>query len=156
MTEGYSPGCFTIESYMAGTDTDNGHFSLRAMRKRILVGLWIRPLQSSEKVLNVGNQIRRPVWDRRRRELRLGKTVIKEFVWPAPNQERILHAFQQAGWPNQIRDPLPRKRGICPKRRLHDAIKCLNRNRMHRDIKFHGDGTGQGVLMRIRSRKKKK
>ena len=91
-----------------------------------------------------------PIWDTQRRELRIGNVVIKRFKWPASNQEQVLRAFQEEGWPSQIDDPLPPDPKICPKRRLHDTIKCLNRRRVNSAIKFRGDGTGQGVILEIR------
>lgn len=91
-----------------------------------------------------------PIWDMQRRELRLGSIVVKRFKWPASNQEQVLKAFQEEGWPAQIDDPLPPDPKICPKRRLHDTIKCLNRRQVNSAIKFRGDGTGQGVLLEIR------
>ena len=90
-----------------------------------------------------------PVWDRERRELRLGGTVVKRFKWPAENQERVLDAFQELGWPGHIDDPLEQHPRICPKRRLHDTLKCLNRKQISGAIKFRGDGTGRGVLLEI-------
>ncbi len=90
-----------------------------------------------------------PVWDRDRRELRLDDVLVKRFKWPATNQERILNAFQDNGWPRKISDPLDVDPKICPKRRLHDTIKCLNRKQLCGAIKFRGDGTGQGVLLEI-------
>ena len=97
-----------------------------------------------------------PVWDKKRRELRLGDVIVKRFKWPATNQERILQAFQEEGWPVKIIDPLPPHPGICPKRRLHDTIKCLNRRQINGSLKFRGDGTGQGVLVEIRVPQSKK
>ena len=90
-----------------------------------------------------------PVWDRSRRELRLGNKLIKRFKWPAENQERVLDAFEDNGWPTHISDPLEPHDSICPKRRLHDTIKCLNRKQINGLIKFRGDGTGLGVLLQI-------
>lgn len=90
-----------------------------------------------------------PIWDTVRRELRLGEIVIKRFKWPAENQTSILDAFENLGWPKKISDPLPEDSKVCPKRRLHDAIKCLNRKQLHKLIKFRGDGTGNGVVMEI-------
>jgi hypothetical protein len=92
-----------------------------------------------------------PVWDKKCRELRLGDVVVKRFRWPASNQERILQAFQEEGWPPKIIDPLPPHPSICPKRRLHDAIKCLNRRQIDGLLRFRGDGTGQGVVVEIRA-----
>jgi hypothetical protein len=86
-----------------------------------------------------------PEWDKERQELRLGGVVVKQFKVPAPNQELILAAFQEEGWPPRIDDPLPPQSGQDSKRRLHDTIVTLNRNHKHALIHFLGDGTGQGV-----------
>lgn len=90
-----------------------------------------------------------PVWDRTKRELRVGNRVVKQFKWPAENQERVLDAFQDNGWPVRIDDPLLPHPEICPKRRLHDTLKCLNRKQANELIKFRGDGTGLGVLLEL-------
>ena len=92
----------------------------------------------------------KPVWDRERRELRLGKIVVKRFKWPAENQELVLDAFEDQGWPPRISNPLAAHPSICPKRRLHDTLKCLNRKQVNELVKFRGDGTGLGVLLEIR------
>jgi hypothetical protein len=52
--------------------------------------------------------------------------VLKHFRRSAPNQERLLSAFEAAGWPREIDDPLPRVDGVVPGERLHDTIKWLN------------------------------
>ena len=88
---------------------------------------------------------RKPSWDRDRRELRFGESMIKQFRWLAVNQETVLMAFEEDGWPPRIDDPLPRKVNHDPKQRLHDTIKCLNRNHYMRVIRFNGDGTGEGI-----------
>ena len=88
----------------------------------------------------------KPRWDRDRKELRCGEWAIKQFRWAAVNQETILMAFEEEEWPIRIDDPLPRKFDQDPKNRLHDTIKCLNRNHKKRMIRFHGDGTGEGIL----------
>jgi hypothetical protein len=90
-----------------------------------------------------------PTWDRDRKELRCGESVIKRFRWAAVNQETILMAYEEEGWPIRIDDPLPQKLNHDPKSRLHDTIKCLNRNHEKRLIHFSGDGTGEGVLWRF-------
>jgi hypothetical protein len=43
-----------------------------------------------------------PSWDRQRRELSIGRTVIKRYCVPAGNQEIILSAFQEEAWPAHI------------------------------------------------------
>lgn len=87
-----------------------------------------------------------PVWDDQRHELRLGATIVKRFRWRASNQEAVLAAFQEEGWPPRIDDPLPPVAETDPKRRLSDAIKCLNRKQKNPLMRFSGDGTGQGIL----------
>ena len=49
---------------------------------------------------------RTPEWDALRRELRYGDQFVKVYRVPAANQERILEAFQVAGWPECLDDPL--------------------------------------------------
>ena len=87
-----------------------------------------------------------PCWDGERRELSVGRTVIKRFSVPAENQELILSAFQEEAWPAHLDDPLPPAPGLDCKRRLHSAIQCLNRNQKAPLLRFHGDGCGRGLL----------
>ena len=87
-----------------------------------------------------------PCWDGRLRTLRWKDFLVKRYRVPAINQERILTALQEEGWPSRIDDPLPPAREIDPKARLHDAIKGLNRNCVHALLCFHGDGTGRGLI----------
>jgi hypothetical protein len=90
-----------------------------------------------------------PAWDSARRELRLGKNVVKRFRQPAKNQETILAAFQEEGWPPRIDDPIPGDDAHA-KDRLRDAVKKLNRQAILL-IHFLSDGKGQGVLWQIRN-----
>jgi hypothetical protein len=87
----------------------------------------------------------RPKWDPQRRQLRLGSEVIKEFKLPSPNQETVLTAFEEEGWPPRIDDPLPPQEQLDPRRRLHDTIKALNRKQKRCRIRFRGDGSGEGI-----------
>lgn len=87
-----------------------------------------------------------PHWNPERHELHLGVHLVKQFKWNAMNQQTILAAFEEEGWPDRIDDPLSPQREQDPKRRLHDTIKCLNRNQRHRLMRFGGDGTGEGVI----------
>jgi hypothetical protein len=93
----------------------------------------------------------RPIYDGEKHSLSLNGFEIKKFRWAASNQERILSAFQEEGWPRRIDDPLAQDSKVDPKSRLHDTIKCLNRSQIHQLIKFRGDGTGQGVLWEIQN-----
>jgi hypothetical protein len=71
--------------------------------------------------------------------------LIKEFRRPAANQELVLAALEEEGWPAKIDDPLPPTSGIDPRVRLHDTIKALNRHHLHQILRFRGDGKGQGI-----------
>lgn len=87
-----------------------------------------------------------PFWDPLRREFRVGNQVVKRFKLPSANQETLLMAFQEEGWPPRIDDPLPPRPNQDSKMRLHNAIKGLNRHQKCRLVRFMGDGTGEGVL----------
>ncbi len=75
----------------------------------------------------------------------MGAAVVKQYKVPAPNQERVLAAFEEEGWPVHIDDPLPPSNDQDPKRRLHDTINSLNRNQKRSLLRFIGDGSGQGL-----------
>jgi hypothetical protein len=75
----------------------------------------------------------------------VGSRVVKEYRVPCPNQEAVLAAFEEEGWPHRIDDPLSPQGEIEPKSRLHDTIKRLNRHHKEPLIRFQGDGTGEGV-----------
>jgi hypothetical protein len=88
----------------------------------------------------------RPSWESDRHELRLGNVLVKQFKWPATNQEMVLAAFQEEAWPFRVDDPLPPHPDQDSKRRLSDTIKCLNRKQKNPLLRFRGDGTGEGVI----------
>ena len=87
-----------------------------------------------------------PKWDPERQELFVGEIVVKRFRVPAPSQEVILAAFEEEGWPTRIDDPLPPHSNQCPKRRLQETIRSLNRNQHDSLLRFLGDGNARGVL----------
>ena len=86
-----------------------------------------------------------PQWDAEDRTLYIGDLVVKEYRVRSPNQEAVLSAFQEEGWPHYIDDPLSPAGEQSPKQRLRDTIKCLNANQKHHLIRFRGDGTGERV-----------
>ena len=83
-------------------------------------------VRDGEEVHDLAHCTNSPKWDRARKELRLGDLVIKQFRWSAVNQEAILMAFEEEGWPPRIVDPLPGKQDQDPKQRLHDTVKGLS------------------------------
>jgi hypothetical protein len=104
----------------------------------------LKPIENGHVEISLAAQ--QPRWDRERKELYYRGSIVKQFKWPAANQETILMAFEEEGWPKRIDDPLPRKPDMDPINRLHDTIKCLNRNHKKRLLRFSGDGTGEGIL----------
>jgi hypothetical protein len=86
-----------------------------------------------------------PRWDGDLRALWLGHDLVKQFHQQAPNQELILAAFQEEGWPARIDDPLPPRGDRDPVQCLHDTINRLNRHQHQPLLRFHGDGSSRGV-----------
>jgi hypothetical protein len=79
------------------------------------------------------------------RTLWFGSQILKTFNVPAGNQEIVLAAFEDRGWPRCIDNPIPPLDGIDAKRRLHNTLKRLNRSHKRPLIRFAGSGNGQGV-----------
>lgn len=87
----------------------------------------------------------KPHYDAARRELWYAGHLIKRYKVPAKNQELILLAFEEEGWPAHVDDPLPPAEGLDPKLRLRDTITQLNRHHETVVFRFHGDGIGSGI-----------
>lgn len=89
--------------------------------------------------------VARPQWDGERRVLTVGGEVVKQFRLRAFNQEIVLSAFEEEGWPFSIDDPLSPIPDIPPKRRLSQTIKSLNTGQLCPLLRFRGDGSGERV-----------
>ena len=87
----------------------------------------------------------KPHWNAARRELSLGGRMVKQFHVPARNQELILSAFQEEGWPELIDDPLAGEIHIDPKTRLNDVVYRLNHKQLACLLRFHVNRHGSGV-----------
>ena len=74
---------------------------------------------------------------------------MKQYRVPSPGQEAILELFQEDGWPPVVADPLAPLPDQDPKERLRHTIRALNANQKEQLIRFHGDGTGQGVIWEL-------
>lgn len=109
-----------------------------------------RDMSSPIAIARKRQEIVIPVWDADRHELRLEGTLVKRYRGRAINQECLLAAFEEEGWPSRIDDPLPPIPEADSKRRLSDSIKGLNRRQINSLIRFSGDGTGEGVLWDLR------
>lgn len=82
-----------------------------------------------------------------KRELWVGRFLVKMFDRPAENQEVVLVSFQELNWPARIDDPTPPKRELVPKVRLGRTIAALNDyHKMPGLIRFRADGTGKGII----------
>lgn len=101
--------------------------------------------KSGERIADTEEPADSPYWDNDSRQLWWHDCLIKAFHRPAVNQELILAALEEEGWPPRIDDPLPQVPNIDSKVRLHDTIKSLNRHHLKRIIHFGGDGRGQGI-----------
>ncbi len=90
-----------------------------------------------------------PLWDRQRRILRMDGCVVKQFQTPSPSQEAVLMAFEEAGWPAAIDDPLPPHPGQDARRRLRNTIQSLNANQTTPLLHFRSDGAGGRILWEL-------
>ena len=79
----------SARSFPAGVPNQRPRRAIRPRRSRVL----LRPADS-----RVG---------RRATEVRYRDEIVKRYRVPAPNQELILAAFEEEGWPQLIDDPLP-------------------------------------------------
>jgi hypothetical protein len=79
------------------------------------------------------------------RTLTWGRKVVKAYAQSSSNQDLVLRAAEELGWPPYFDDPLPRVLGMNPKVRLHDTIKSLNRYQKTAILHFQGDGTGTRI-----------
>ena len=89
-----------------------------------------------------------PKWHVEKRQLTFDGLLIKEFRVPSSNQETVLRAFEEEGWPRRIFDPLVPKHGVAAKSRVSETIKSMNRWHKEKAIRFFGDGTGRGICWR--------
>jgi hypothetical protein len=89
-----------------------------------------------------------PEWRLKPRQLWYQGILVKHFRRSAPNQERILAAFEEQAWPVRILDPFPYEKKVAPVERLHDAVKRLNVSLEVPCLRFGGDGQGAGVCWR--------
>jgi len=124
--------------------TDRGAIHTRMLAPALSSNETSKSLSPRNELGNRGDKT--PHWDADRRELHFGCQLVKHYSRVAPNQETILAAFQEEGWPPRIDDPLTNHGEDDPRQRLHDAIRALNRCQKKRLIRFRGDGTGCGVV----------
>jgi hypothetical protein len=131
--------CFVLDA--AGIAATTARVELGTERiSTLLCGIQPQPPETSE-----AESRRVPFWDTDRGVLYFAGQIVKRFRWRAANQQRILTAFQEEGWPARIDDPLVPTPTLVGKQRLRDTIKCLNRKQAHALVRFQGDGSGLGI-----------
>jgi hypothetical protein len=86
-----------------------------------------------------------PSWIRKTGKLWWGNRVIKSLRRHAKRQRLVLAAFEEAGWPRRIDDPLPRDAGVNPKERLRQTVRHLNKRNAFRAIEFRVDEDYRGI-----------
>ncbi len=86
-----------------------------------------------------------PCWDRNRRELWFGATLVKRFTLPSPDQESILTAFEEQRWPARIDDPALTAQDSTRHAKLLETVQQLNRRHRSALIHFQCDG-GRGIF----------
>jgi hypothetical protein len=91
-----------------------------------------------------------PSWRAGKRELWYGDVLVKRMRRAAPNQQLVLAAFEEEGWPARIDDPLPRDYEHVPAIRLHNTVNRLNSHMQTAAIRFGGDGTASGICWHAR------
>jgi hypothetical protein len=82
----------------------------------------------------------RPSWDPRTREVWFRGRLVKRLRRTAPNQECVLTAFEECGWPRRMDDPLPRGA-----ERLRETVKSLNRGQHWPALRFTVEADGRGL-----------
>lgn len=87
----------------------------------------------------------KPTWNPHHRELWYGTVLVKRFRKAGPNQQRILDAFEEDGWPSRIDNPLCGNSELGARERLRQALGRLNRSLKRPVIHFWSDGTGRGL-----------
>ena len=92
----------------------------------------------------------KPVWRSDLHELHFNGALVRRYKNPARNQELILAAFEEEGWPARIDDPLPPNGDLDPRQRLRNTIVTLNRHQLAPLLHFRCDGTGRGIQWELR------
>jgi hypothetical protein len=94
-----------------------------------------------------------PCYDADLRRLTLGGLLVKVLPDSAVNQEVVLLAFQEEGWPRVIDDPLPGVDGLDARQRLKDTVTRLNRSQREARVVFHRLGRGTRVRWEVPGRR---
>jgi hypothetical protein len=84
-----------------------------------------------------------PRWNLQRRQLLVRGHVVKDFKRQRPGaQEAVLDAFQKAGWPRSIDNPLPAKGDRSEQDILAQTVRDLNQNQRVKLLVFSVENSG--------------
>ena len=84
----------------------------------------------------------KPRWNADQRELWWAGRLLKSYRHVAFNQWAVLAAFEAAGWPRRIEDPLRHEIKKHAKSRRRETIRSLNRELRRTPLRFRSDGMG--------------
>jgi hypothetical protein len=84
-------------------------------------------------------------YEAERRELFVGKQLVKRFPATARNQAAILEGFQNDSWQMRIANPMRATAGKSRAQQLRDAVHDLNVGQKPRRLRFHSDEKGRSV-----------
>ncbi len=124
-------------------------FTAAAPDPSLRVGAPTRFVGAPRHAAKQNGKDRVPRWDRERRALLLGELVVKRFRLRSPNQEAVLDAFEEEGWPWRVYDPLSPHANHCAKQRLHWTISRLNRSQENNLIRFFSDGSAEAFCWEL-------
>jgi hypothetical protein len=97
---------------------------------------------------------KKPRYEAKLRELRVGEVVVKSFTQKSDGQEIILLAFQEQGWSTIIDDPLMVKDDQDAKECLRRAVDNLNRRQRVPLLHFRVIHQGTGVAWEFRAERR--
>jgi hypothetical protein len=86
-----------------------------------------------------------PKWNPEDRDLFWRGQLIRHFDKAAAAQCELLSAFEAAGWPRFLRNPMSNGQAKDPTARLQATVKNLHRGLPPGTLVFHMDGTGERV-----------
>jgi hypothetical protein len=101
------------------------------------------PAAARESALITAEEKQRPRWDAQRRQLWVGRILVRQYDRQAGNQQALLQAFEDALWSASV--PSPLARGLLPQ-----TIKDLNRTLKKSPLRFALNNKGASATWGLR------
>jgi hypothetical protein len=138
-----------------GTINDQSRFTITTTGLELALAIDAR--QPENRANGRHPSTSKPRWVAKKRELWVGNQLVKRIARNAKNQSLILDVFEEEGWVESIDDPMSGGTHAQRRKRLKNVVARLNRSQIVRLLRFHLNGTGDGVRWElIRSSKKSK